>query len=401
MMDQMGSLPPDFRIEVTVRSLRANPNDTYGIMFGNPALTAYFELDGQGFGVVERMGTPTGWHQSKTLVNTNDAEVRALFGTAIRLAVEVRGREIRCFINGRPVASTQASGSLNGSIGLLTIDNGATAVFSDLRFSQLLAQTPSNADGSSNSTADQSWNAGLSYYHARDMRQAAQAFYQAAKLGHARAATALGLMYMRGEGVPKKLDASIYWLEKGAAGGDSEADYSVGEIYKSGTLVPVDYARAVKYFSLGAEGNDPKAERELGLAYEFGEGGLPRDHRTALKWLAKSAGDDRLGEHIYATLSDPGTPRFQTEDQLITYMTAEAMVAQGLRASGGYAGIRPYSPSYRPQTTSGNQTASGSSGCGGYTDYGACNAHKVGEDWAAERLQNHESSGSEHDWYNN
>lgn len=37
--------------------------------------------------------------------------------------------------------------------------------------------------------------------------------------------------------------------------------------------------------------------------------------------------------------------------------------------------------------------------CGRYTDYGACQAYKAGDGWAADRLQRHEASPSERDWY--
>jgi hypothetical protein len=38
-------------------------------------------------------------------------------------------------------------------------------------------------------------------------------------------------------------------------------------------------------------------------------------------------------------------------------------------------------------------------GCGPYTDYAACQAHRAGDDWAAERLQQRRSTGAERDWY--
>ncbi len=37
--------------------------------------------------------------------------------------------------------------------------------------------------------------------------------------------------------------------------------------------------------------------------------------------------------------------------------------------------------------------------CDNYSDYGACQAAKVGEYWSADRLQNNQSSGSEKSWW--
>jgi hypothetical protein len=40
-----------------------------------------------------------------------------------------------------------------------------------------------------------------------------------------------------------------------------------------------------------------------------------------------------------------------------------------------------------------------SGGCGGYSNPAACNAYRHGQHWAAERLQNNRSSGSERAWW--
>jgi hypothetical protein len=41
----------------------------------------------------------------------------------------------------------------------------------------------------------------------------------------------------------------------------------------------------------------------------------------------------------------------------------------------------------------------GGSGCGHYTNPAACNAYRHGQHWAADRLQNNRSSGSERAWW--
>jgi hypothetical protein len=43
---------------------------------------------------------------------------------------------------------------------------------------------------------------------------------------------------------------------------------------------------------------------------------------------------------------------------------------------------------------------SSNSSCSGYNEYAARRACENGDSWAAQRIEGHESSGSEYDWYN-
>lgn len=65
-----------------------------------------------------------------------------------------------------------------------------------------------------------------------------------------------------------------------------------------------------------------------------------------------------------------------------------------LQRSMGFGGI------FGPALKDWANTPSRDEGCGRYTDPAACNAHRVGDDWAADRLQRHESTPAERDWYN-
>jgi hypothetical protein len=76
-------------------------------------------------------------------------------------------------------------------------------------------------------------------------------------------------------------------------------------------------------------------------------------------------------------------------------MAAAMMRAQTM---GNFGGI--FSGTLNNTVGPGSWGSSGNGGCGSYTDPAACNAHKNGDDWAADRLQNNQSSGSERDWYN-
>jgi hypothetical protein len=73
------------------------------------------------------------------------------------------------------------------------------------------------------------------------------------------------------------------------------------------------------------------------------------------------------------------------------------MRAALLQRSMGFGGI--FGPTIKDFTKGGG--SSGSDQCAtNYSEYAAQQACKSGHGWAADRLQNHESSGSEYDWYN-
>lgn len=65
-----------------------------------------------------------------------------------------------------------------------------------------------------------------------------------------------------------------------------------------------------------------------------------------------------------------------------------------MQRSMGFGGI------FGPALNQWANTPRQSDPCDAYSDYAACQAHKNGDDWAAERLQNNQSSGAERDWYN-
>jgi hypothetical protein len=66
-----------------------------------------------------------------------------------------------------------------------------------------------------------------------------------------------------------------------------------------------------------------------------------------------------------------------------------------MQRSMGFGGI--FGPLIAPLNKSGG---SKQDECGQYTDYAACQAHKAGDGWAADRLQNKQSTPAERDWYN-
>ncbi len=68
--------------------------------------------------------------------------------------------------------------------------------------------------------------------------------------------------------------------------GDAEAQHNLGLMYAKGEGVPRDDSEAVKWFRLAAEQGNANAQQTLGVMYLEGRG-VPRDFVEAMKWFAK------------------------------------------------------------------------------------------------------------------
>ena len=162
-------------------------------------------------------------------------------------------------------------------------------------------------------------------------------------------------------------------------------------MHELGEGVPQNHVLTVKYYDIAARQGMHEAQFELAFHHEFAQG-TPRNRQLAIFWLteAQKQGDGLAG-WVASFLRNPRTPHFQTAKQLRNHIDAEvtAWVAKITPMGGG-------APS---SSSGGSASSSGGDGCGGYTNYGACNAHKAGNDWAADRLQRGGSPPSERDWY--
>ena len=70
-------------------------------------------------------------------------------------------------------------------------------------------------------------------------------FYLAAQQGFALAQTKLGLMFMKGKGVPKDFRQAKHWLELAAEQGTAEAQTALGWLYLVGIGVAKDHDKAL------------------------------------------------------------------------------------------------------------------------------------------------------------
>lgn len=109
---------------------------------------------------------------------------------------------------------------------------------------------------------------GCGEYGVGNFSIAATIFRECVAVGHAKAATYLGQMYMNGDGMPADSDAAIELLEKGILWGDWNAAWTLAAAFQSGNHgLPRDLTKSRKFFL--------KA-KELGCTFPIDEDMLDR-----------------------------------------------------------------------------------------------------------------------------
>jgi len=122
----------------------------------------------------------------------------------------------------------------------------------------------------------------------RDEARALDLFQKAAAAGHTRAQINLGILYLRGLGVPRDIVNARAWLEKAAASGDPQALYTLGRAMDEGSeQIAPDPVRAADLYRRAAEKGHVLAGLRYGLALSEGVG-IKRDVAAAQKWLVQA-----------------------------------------------------------------------------------------------------------------
>ncbi len=137
-------------------------------------------------------------------------------------------------------------------------------------------------------TSAQTLTEALAAYERGDYSTAYRGFRHHAERGNAKAQAALGVMYAKGEGIPRDDAEAVRWYRRGASQGLAGAQNSIGVMYATGRGVPRDDAEAVRWFRRAAEQENAEAQANLGLMYEAGRG-VPRDLVRAHKWFGIAA----------------------------------------------------------------------------------------------------------------
>ncbi len=132
---------------------------------------------------------------------------------------------------------------------------------------------------------------GAAYVH-KDYRTAFAGYKKLAEQGNARAQYLLGMMYDKGQGVPKDDQQAVVWYRKAAEQGHAFAQLFLGLKYEDGRGVPKDEKQAVAWYRKAAEQGNVSAQNNLAGMYYKGKG-VPKDNQMTYFWslLASALGD--------------------------------------------------------------------------------------------------------------
>jgi len=99
----------------------------------------------------------------------------------------------------------------------------------------------------------------------------------------------LGIMYVKGLGVPQDYAMGIRWLRLAANKGSADAQNEIGVLYRQGRGVERNEAEAVKWFRIAADrGGFVVAQNNLADSYVLGLG-VAQDFGEAFKWYRIAA----------------------------------------------------------------------------------------------------------------
>lgn len=131
--------------------------------------------------------------------------------------------------------------------------------------------------------------AGSRAYAARNYVLAGQIFLPLAEERDARAQTYLGVMYLRGQGVPQNFAVAAYWMQLASSAGIPTAQYFFGLMYDKGQGVPQDFVLAQAWLNLAVAHAEPRLRDRWALirnavASKMTEAQLAEARRLAYEW---------------------------------------------------------------------------------------------------------------------
>jgi uncharacterized protein len=131
--------------------------------------------------------------------------------------------------------------------------------------------------------------AGSRAYAARNYVLAGQIFLPLAEERDARAQTYLGVMYLRGQGVPQNFAVAAYWMQLASSAGIPTAQYFFGLMYDKGQGVPQDFVLAQAWLNLAVAHAEPRLRNRWALirnavASKMTEAQLAEARRLAYEW---------------------------------------------------------------------------------------------------------------------
>ena len=175
-------------------------------------------------------------------------------------------------------------------------------------------------------------DAGKRAYDAGEFVTALRELTPLAEGGNAEAQVLLGLMYLRGDGVPKDAGVALKWYMAAAEQGNAEGQANLGSMYLMGKGVPRDVSRALKLWKLSANQGNAGAQVSLGLVYRNSRV-LPHDFVQSYMWFDLAA----LGGDSLAARQRDDLRRLMSPDQIRKAQT----LAREWKPTGGARASSP------------------------------------------------------------
>jgi hypothetical protein len=133
-------------------------------------------------------------------------------------------------------------------------------------------ETPASHAAASSTSAVDLFDQGLSAYRGKQFSQAAELYQKACDGGERKGCHDLGLMYYRGEGVPKDLNRAAGLFQRACDAAGTGGCLDLGLMYLRGEGVPKDLNRAADLYRRACDAGAPPGCTDLGRMYQDGEG---------------------------------------------------------------------------------------------------------------------------------
>jgi TPR repeat protein len=122
----------------------------------------------------------------------------------------------------------------------------------------------------------------------RDFAEALKWIRIAADKGLADAQSDVAIFYQRGWGVEQNGAEAVKWLRLAAGQGSVVFENNLADTYATGRGVPQNFAEALKWYRLAADQSSSYAENVIGMAYERGIS-VAQDYSEAFRWYRRAA----------------------------------------------------------------------------------------------------------------
>ncbi|WP_303315439.1 T9SS type A sorting domain-containing protein [Flavivirga abyssicola] len=113
--------------------------------------------------------------------------------------------------------------------------------------------------------------------------------------GNAEAENYLGMLYLKGIGVPIDNEKAFLHISNAAGKGYANAQYNLGRLYKYGTGCSINFIQAMEWFTKATENGSQRAAYSMGYMYYKGIG-VSQNYQKAVYWFERS--EDPMAKHF-------------------------------------------------------------------------------------------------------